>query len=210
MTRHIKYIFLIVVSVMLTTISSCSSRKMNKNISEETSADKRNSVVKSDSSVITNKGISSFKATNLDKYELTNNLDIEYEPTFDQNGNLIPFSYSRDDNGNVTKVNITGNAKVKDTSTKEIIKEQSEEKIDYKEQLESLVKYVNTLESEVTILKQKESKEVKVAPDYFKYILWLGIAILLLSGIIIFCIIYFRNTIGKYKKILNTFTNNDT
>ena len=80
----------------------------------------------------------------------------------------------------------------------------------YKEQLESLVKYVNTLESEVTILKQKESKQVKVAPDYFKYILWLGITILLLSGIVIFCIIYFRNTIGKYKKILNTFTNNDT
>lgn len=210
MTRHIKYIFLIVVSVMLTTIFACNSRTMQKQKETELSADKRNSSKVIDSSSISSKGISSFKATNLDKYELTNNLDIEYEPTFDQNGNLIPFSYSRNENGNVTNVNITGNAKVKDTSTKEIIKEQSEEKIDYKEQLESLVKYVNTLESEVTILKQKESKEVKVAPDYFKYILWLGIAILLLSGIIIFCIIYFRNTIGKYKKILNTFTNNDT
>lgn len=210
MTRHIKYIFLIVVSVMLTTIYSCSSRKMNKNISEETSADKRNSVVKSDSSVITNKGISSFKATNLDKYELTNNLDIEYEPTFDKNGNLIPFSYSRDDNGNVTKVNITGNAKVKDTTTKLIDQKKEESVEEYKEQMESLVTYINRLESEINTLKNTKEKDVKVAPDYFKYILWLGIAILLLSGIIIFCIIYFRNTIGKYKKILNTFTNNDT
>ena len=40
---HFKYIFLIVVSIMLTTISSCaSSRRMDKNKTTEQLADKRN------------------------------------------------------------------------------------------------------------------------------------------------------------------------
>ena len=210
MTRHIKYIFLIVVSVMLTTIYSCSSRKMNKKEVEETVADKRNIKSDSSSSASSSKATSNVKANNVNNYGLASNLDIVYDPTFDKNGNLIPFSYSRDDNGNVTKVNITGNAKVKDTTTKLIDQKKEESVEEYREQMKSLVTYINRLESEINTLKNTKEKDVKVAPDYFKYILWLGIGILLLSGIVIFVIIYFKTTLGKYKKILNTFTGNDT
>ena len=52
------------------------------------------------------------------------------------------------------------------------------------------------------VVKPKE-KDVKVAPDYFKYILWLGIGILLLSGIIIFVIISILNFIYIYFKYIN-------
>ena len=87
-TFHFKYLFLIVVSIMLTTIYSCaSSRRIDKNKITEQFADKRNISVVSDSitTSITNTTTSNFKLTNNNKYN--NNLDIEYTPTFDKYGN---------------------------------------------------------------------------------------------------------------------------
>ena len=117
---HFKYVFLIVVSIMLTTIYSCaSSRRIDKNKITEQFADKRNIsvVIDSTTTLTTNIGTSNFKLTDNTKYN--DNLDIEYTPTFDKNGNLIPFHYSKEENGKKTNVNITGNAKVKSSSSNE-------------------------------------------------------------------------------------------
>ena len=136
---HFKYIFLIVVSVMLTTISSCaSSRRMDKNKTTEQLADKRNTSSTIDSTAIstTKIGTSNFKLTDNTKYN--DNLDIEYTPTFDKNGNLIPFHYSKEENGKKTNVNITGNAKVKSSSSNEKINNAIEQEKLYTERKKAL------------------------------------------------------------------------
>ena len=202
---HFKYVFLIVVSVMLTTISSCaSSRRIDKNKITEQFADKRNISVVSDSitTSITNTTTSNFKLTNNNKYN--DNLDIEYTPTFDKNGNLIPFHYSKEENGKKTNVNITGNAKVKSSSSNEKINNTTKEEYNYKSDFEAVVKINKKLISEIEILKKTNTKEVKVAPDYLKYIILIGTGVLLLSGVILGIFIYFKAQINKYKSLLNT------
>ena len=202
---HFKYVFLIVVSVMLTTISSCaSSRRIDKNKITEQFADKRNISVVSDSitTSITNTTTSNFKLTNNNKYN--DNLDIEYTPTFDKNGNLIPFHYSKEENGKKTNVNITGNAKVKSSSSNEKINNTTKEEYNYKSDFEAVVKINKKLVSEIETLKKTNTKEVKVAPDYLKYIILIGTGVLLLSGVILGIFIYFKSQINKYKSILNT------
>lgn len=202
---HFKYVFLIVVSVMLTTISSCaSSRKMDKNKTTEQLADKRNTNVTTDSTNIstTNIGTSNLKLTDNTKYN--DNLDIEYTPTFDKNGNLIPFHYSKEENGKKTNVNITGNAKVKSSSSNETINNTTKEEYNYKSDFEAVVKINKKLVSEIETLKKLNNKEVKVAPDYLKYIILIGTGVLLLSGVILGIFIYFKAQINKYKSILNT------
>ena len=202
---HFKYVFLIVVSVMLTTISSCaSSRRMDKNKTTEQLADKRNTNVTVDSTntSTTNIGTSNLKLTDNTKYN--DNLDIEYTPTFDKNGNLIPFHYSKEENGKKTNVNITGNAKVKSSSSNEKINNTTKEEYNYKSDFEAVVKINKKLISEIEILKKTNTKEVKVAPDYLKYIILIGTGVLLLSGVILGIFIYFKAQINKYKSILNT------
>ena len=202
---HFKYIFLIVVSIVLTTISSCaSSRRIDKNKITEQFADKRNISVVSDSitTSITNTTTSNFKLTNNNKYN--NNLDIEYTPTFDKNGNLIPFHYSKEENGKKTNVNITGNAKVKSSSSNEKINNTTKEEYNYKSDFEAVVKINKKLISEIETLKKINNKEVKVSPDYLKYIILIGTGVLLLSGVILGIFIYFKAQINKYKSILNT------
>ena len=202
---HFKYVFLIVVSVMLTTISSCaSSRRIDKNKITEQFADKRNISVVSDSitTSITNTTTSNFKLTNNNKYN--DNLDIEYTPTFDKNGNLIPFHYSKEEDGKKTNVNITGNAKVKSSSSNEKINNTTKEEYNYKSDFEAVVKINKKLVSEIETLKKTNTKEVKVAPDYLKYIILIGTEVLLLSGVILGIFIYFKSQINKYKSILNT------
>ena len=204
-TFHFKYLFLIVVSLILTTISSCaSSRNMHKNKTIEQSADKRNVVTSSDSLVSSNTkiGTSSFKLSNNNKYN--DNLDIEYTPTFDKNGNLIPFHYSKEEDGKKTNVNITGNAKVKSSSSNEKINNITKEEYNYKSDFEAVVKINKKLVSEIETLKKISNKEVKVYPDYLKYIIIIGIITFLLSGAIIIIFIYFKRQINKYKSILNT------
>ena len=202
---HFKYVFLIVVSVMLTTISSCaSSRRMDKNKTTEQLADKRNTsvVIDSTTTLTTNIGTSNFKLTDNTKYN--DNLDIEYTPTFDKNGNLIPFHYSKEENGKKTNVNITGNAKVKSSSSNEKVNTNTKEEYNYKADYEEVIKLNKKLISEIETLKKTNTKEVKVAPDYLKYIILIGVGVLLLSGVILGIFIYFKSQINKYKSILNT------
>ena len=202
---HFKYVFLIVVSVMLTTISSCaSSRRMDKNKTTEQLADKRNTsvVIDSTTTLTTNIGISNFKLTDNTKYN--DNLDIEYTPTFDKNGNLIPFHYSKEEDGKKTNVNITGNAKVKSSSSNEKVNTNTKEEYNYKADYEEVIKINKKLISEIETLKKTNTKEVKVAPDYLKYIILIGTGVLLLSGVILGIFIYFKTQINKYKSILNT------
>lgn len=202
---HFKCVFLIVVSVVLTTISSCaSSRRMDKNKTTEQLADKRNTSSTSDSTTIstTKIGTSNFKLIDNNKYN--DNLDIEYTPTFDKNGNLIPFHYSKEENGKKTNVNITGNAKVKSSSSNEKINNTTKEEYNYKSDFEAVVKINKKLVSEIETLKKINNKEVKVSPDYLKYIILIGTGVLLLSGVILGIFIYFKAQINKYKSILNT------
>ena len=204
-TFHFKYLFLIVVSIMLTTIYSCaSSRRMDKNKTTEQFADKRNTNVTSDSvaTSTTKIGTSNFKLTDNNKYN--DNLDIEYTPTFDKNGNLIPFHYSKEEDGKKTNVSITGNAKVKSSSSNEKINNTTKEEYNYKSDFEAVVKINKKLISEIETLKKLNNKEVKVAPDYLKYIILIGTGVLLLSGVILGIFIYFKAQINKYKSILNT------
>ena len=202
---HFKYVFLIVVSIMLTTISSCaSSRRMDKNKTTEQLADKRNTsvVIDSTTTLTTNIGTSNFKLTDNTKYN--DNLDIEYTPTFDKNGNLIPFHYSKEEDGKKTNVNITGNAKVKSSSSNEKVNTNTKEEYNYKADYEEVIKINKKLISEIETLKKTNTKEVKVAPDYLKYIILIGTGVLLLSGVILGIFIYFKAQINKYKSILNT------
>lgn len=204
-TFHFKYLFLIVVSIMLTTIYSCaSSRRMDKNKTSEQFADKRNISATSDSvaTSTTKIGTSNFKLTDNNKYN--DNLDIEYTPTFDKNGNLIPFHYSKEEDGKKTNVNITGNAKVKSSSSNEKINNITKEEYNYKSDFEAVVKINKKLVSEIETLKKLNNKEVKVSPDYLKYIILIGTGVLLLSGVILGIFIYFKSQINKYKSILNT------
>lgn len=202
---HFKYVFLIVVSIMLTTISSCaSSRRMDKNKTTEQLADKKDTsvVVDSTTTSTTNIGTSNFKLTDNTKYN--DNLDIEYTPTFDKNGNLIPFHYSKEEDGKKTNVNITGNAKVKSSSSNEKVNTNTKEEYNYKADYEEVIKINKKLISEIETLKKTNTKEVKVAPDYLKYIILIGTGGLLLSGVILGIFIYFKSQINKYKSILNT------
>ena len=190
---------------MLTTISSCaSSRRMDKNKTTEQLADKRNTSSTTDSTTIstTKIGTSNFKLTDNNKYN--DNLDIEYIPTFDKNENLIPFHYSKEENGKKTNVNITGNAKVKSSSSNEKINNTTKEEYNYKSDFEAVVKINKKLVSEIETLKKLNNKEVKVSPDYLKYIILIGVGVLLLSGVILGIFIYFKSQINKYKSILNT------
>lgn len=204
-TFHFKYLFLIVVSIILTTIYSCaSSRRMDKNKTIEQFADKRNTSSASDSvaTSTTKIGTSNFKLTDNNKYN--DNLDIEYTPTFDKNGNLIPFHYSKEEDGKKTNVSITGNAKVKSSSSNEKINNITKEKYNYKSDFEAVVKINKKLVSEIETLKKLNNKEIKVSPDYLKYIILIGTGVLLLSGVILGIFIYFKSQINKYKSILNT------
>ena len=205
MKKIINCFFFIVLSIILITISSCtSSRKMDKNKTTEQFADKRNTSSTSDSATTstTKIGTSNFKLTDNNKYN--DNLDIEYTPTFDKNGNLIPFHYSKEENGKKTNVNITGNAKVKSSSSNEKINNTTKEEYNYKSDFEAVVKINKKLISEIETLKKVNNKEVKVSPDYLKYIILIGTGVLLLSGVILGIFIYFKAQINKYKSILNT------
>ena len=190
---------------MLTTIYSCaSSRRMDKNKTSEQFADKRNTSSASDSvaTSTTKIGTSNFKLTDNNKYN--DNLDIEYTPTFDKNGNLIPFHYSKEEDGKKTNVTITGNAKVKSSSSNEKINNTTKEEYNYKSDFEAVVKINKKLISEIETLKKINNKEVRVSPDYLKYIILTGTGVLLLSGVILGIFIYFKAQINKYKSILNT------
>ena len=189
---------------MLTTISSCNSRKTDKFKASEQFADKRNEISQSDSAVISNKNTSESNV----KIEARNNikevLNIEYTPTYDKDGNLIPFNYNKDEDGKKTTINIKGSGKVNSTTTTESMNTFVKEEKSYKEEFETVVSINKKLQKEIEILKKIKGKETKVYPDYLKYIIIIGITTLLLSGVMLFVFIYFKKQINKYKSILNT------
>ena len=154
------------------------------------------------SSNSTNTTIFGSTTKTVDDYAKNNNLSIEYNPMFDTSGTLIPFHYSKDINGQKTTVNIIGNAKVTDI-TNEIVKK-SEEVVttEFKKTTDSLNARIDALEYKLTQESKTVITDVKVAPDYLKYIIWLAVLIFLLAASIIGVVIYFKATIGKYKKLL--------
>lgn len=191
------------VSLTLTSISSCNTRTKVKSEVETKDAVKKNidsNVEESTSSTTTINGTAT---KTVDDYAKTNNLSIEYNPLFDTLGNLIPFHYSKDINGQKTVVSIVGNGKVVDTTVEDVKKQEEVFKVDFKEATETLHKRIEVLEEEIIKLSSIKTKDVKVAPDYIKYFIWIVILIFVLAATIIGLYIYFKNTIGKYKKILN-------
>ena len=202
MLKHIRLFSLLVVSLMLTTFISCTSRTKIKKTNESTSAVKKDSIASTNSSNSTNTTIFGTTTKTVDDYAKNNNLSIEYNPMFDTSGVLIPFHYSKDINGQKTTVNIMGNAKVTDI-TNEIVKK-SEEVVttEFKKTTDSLNARIDELEYKLTQESKTVITDVKVAPDYLKYIIWLVVLIFLLAASIIGVVIYFKATIGKYKKLL--------
>ena len=202
MLKHIRLFSLLVVSLMLTTFISCTSRTKIKKTNESASAVKKDSIASTNSSNSTNTTIFGTTTKTVDDYAKNNNLSIEYNPMFDTSGVLIPFHYSKDINGQKTTVNIMGNAKVTDI-TNEIVKK-SEEVVttEFKKTTDSLNARIDALEYKLTQESKTVITDVKVAPDYLKYIIWLAVLIFLLAASIIGVVIYFKATIGKYKKLL--------
>ena len=202
MLKHIRLFSLLVVSLMLTTFISCTSRTKIKKTNESASAVKKDSIASTNSSNSTNTTIFGTTTKTVDDYAKNNNLSIEYNPMFDTSGVLIPFHYSKDINGQKTTVNIIGNAKVTDI-TNEIVKK-SEEVVttEFKKTTDSLNARIDALEYKLTQESKTVITDVKVAPDYLKYIIWLAVLIFLLAASIIGVVIYFKATIGKYKKLL--------
>ena len=194
---------MIVVSVMLTTIIGCSSTKKVKHSVKEVIADKRTEQTSSltanhgDSSSLTN---STYKGT--DKL-FSNTIGIEYNPTFDQYGKVIPFHYeAKDAKGNNTSVSIVGPAKVINTiidRNEETFNEILEQRKVKWHKVDSLI---NTLQLQVDTTRELVEKDKVTAPDYLKYIIWMGFSITVLAIIIVLIIAYFRIQIKNIKKLL--------
>jgi cytochrome bd-type quinol oxidase subunit 1 len=186
----LKKIYLIVVSVSLATIVSCSSVRKTKTLSE----------VKENTTKIS-------ESTNSVKENVTNNvtgssnvkaekqgLQIEYEPTFDADGKLIPFSFKGTSaNGTQTSVDITGNGKVKYFTESQVENMVNTLQEAYGRQLDSIGNKTDKVVSDITI----KEKNKTVAPDYFKFIIILGVLLLLFSAGLVVMYFYFK------KKILN-------
>lgn len=191
----IKKYILIVASVSLATIVSCSSVKKNKTITEvkeDIKEVRENSTTTKEQS--TNNAVADYKMSAEKK-----RLEIGYEPTFDANGLLIPFSFKgKDANGNETTVDIKGSASVKYFTDSQVIDEVKYLKEELSKIKDSLSK--STIVKDSTITTKEKTKEV--APDYIKYIIWLGILILFLSGVILFLYFYFRSKIKAVTKLI--------
>lgn len=196
MNIQIKNLFnIIVVSIFLTTIIACNSVKKTKTTSQEQidKTEKVESVVKETEKIDKETIVSTTGKITKD------NLTIDYEPKFDTFGNLIPFSFQKKDyQGNETNVNIKGNGKVTYNTVTELK--------DIKETTKSVTnKELNRLENTIKSLEQKIIKLEKnkaVKPDYFKYIIWVGIGFLLLAGAIIGVYFYIRNKLTIIKTFI--------
>lgn len=194
---------MIVVSVMLTTIIGCSSTKKVKHSVKEVIADKRTEQTSSltanhgDSSSLTN---STYKGT--DKL-FSNTIGIQYNPTFDQYGKVIPFHYeAKDAKGNNTSVSIVGPAKVINTiidRNEETFEEILQQRKIKWNKVDSLI---NTLELKIDNTRKLVETEKTVAPDYLKYLIWMGFSLLVLAIILVVTFIYFKSQITKLKNLI--------
>ena len=202
MLSYIKFFQLMVVSLLLTTFYNCNSTKKAKFKSEETIAVKKDSTSSINTNTSINTTVLNTTTKTVDSYNKDNDLSIEYNPLFDTLGNLIPFTYNKEVNGQKTSINITGNAKVIDNTKEKVIKENTVTKEEYIKTIDSLSNKIDKLEYSLNQVKKLDTKKTDKATDYIKYIIWLGIAISFLTAIIIALFIYFKTTIGKYKKLL--------
>lgn len=185
---------MIVVNFLLATIIACSSVKKNKTKSEETTdrIEKVNSEVKESEKNFTST-VTDTKGT-----IKRDNLSIEYQPKFDTFGNLIPFSFQKKDaNGNQTTVNITGDAKVNYTTDEEVKDIVESSKTDSSKEITRLENTIKELEERIL----KSEKNKTVAPDYLKFIIWIGIGLLLLAGSLVAIFLYVKSKL----KIIKTF-----
>lgn len=194
MKNIINYIFLIVVSLILTTIASCSSVKKNKTVTkiEEQIKEKSNTDIKSNVDSTYTK--SDFKITSAEKEGLV----IDYQPIF-KDGVLVPFSFVKKDvDGRETNISITGNATVKYFTESQVdnminnLQEQFSKEIDSVANINKNIDY--------SLIKKDKDKEVK--PDYIKYIIWFAVIIILLSAVILIVYFYFRSQIKSLTKFL--------
>lgn len=184
--KRYKILISIVVSFFLTTIVACSSVKKTKVQESEKFAVKEEVNTSTSLEETTSKEISIFANTNIKR----DNLQIEYLPEFDAEGKLIPFSFhKKDSNGNQTNVSITGNAKVKYFTEHEVSNIVQATKEENAKRLTVMENRILELESKL----DKQSKIKQVYPDYIKYIIWLGIGFLLLTGIIITLYFYIKS-----------------
>lgn len=184
----LKKIYLIVASVSLATIVSCSSIRKSKSLTEI----KENTTKTSNSNTSTNENVTN-NVTGSSNYKTEKQgLQIEYEPTFDSNGKLIPFSFKgTSTNGTQTSVDITGNGKVKFFTESQVENMVNTLQEAYTKKLDSVNSKIDKVDSSIEI----KEKTKTVAPDYLKYIIGLGTFIVLLSAVIIFMYFYFKKKI---------------
>lgn len=202
MKTHIHtYILVIVAGLMLATISACSSTKKFKTKDYVLSEEKTSKMENSSSSDSVHNTVSSSVYSVNDKYNLANDLLIEYEPTFDSFGKLIPFSYVKEENGNKVAVKIEGSAKVVSNSRENKAKEIQETKIDYQAKFDSISKRLSEVEAIANSKTIVETKTVEVTPDYIKYLIWVGIGLGLLSAILAIAYFKLRSNINAIRKI---------
>lgn len=197
------FIKIIVVSFILTTIIACSSVRKSKHTIKEAVSETK---VEQSSSLSANHGDTSSSVTGLTKASdklFNNTLGIEYNPTFDQYGQVIPFHYeAKDAKGNNTSVSIVGPAKVINTiidRNEETFNEILEQRKVKWNKVDSLI---NTLQLQVNSTRELVETEKTKAPDYLKYIIWMGFSILVLGIIIVVGFLYFKSQITKFKNLI--------
>ena len=193
----------ILLVILLLLATGCRSVKKSRTYTENISADKKTtdstflSAKSSDTSEYTN------AVSNINSKLYSNTLGIEYTPTFDTSGNLLPFNYSAvDGKGNKTQVNIVGPGKVintiidRDEETLSSIMEQR--RVRWKEVDSILAKLETQIDHTSSTLEETKS----VAPDYLKYIIWMGAGMVMLLLLLLGLYLYFKSTIGKLKALI--------
>jgi hypothetical protein len=183
-----KKINLIIASVSLAIIVSCNSVKKIKTKTSETENSVKTETFNTTVSDTNSKSI--VGTTNINAFKQA--LQIDYEPKFDINGNLIPFTFaSKNANGTTTNVNISGSGKVKyftEDQVEDVVNNLQES---FNKKLDSLAEKRNAISIDRTI----ESKDKIIAPDYLKYIIGIIITLLFFSAIITLMYFYFKKKI---------------
>lgn len=184
----LKKLYLIVASVSLATIISCSSVRKSKTLTEI----KENTTKTSNSNTSTNENITNNISGSSNYKAEKQGLQIEYEPTFDANGKLIPFSFKGiTPNGTQTSVDITGSGKVKFFTESQVENMVNTLQEAYAKKLDSVNNKIDKVDSSIDI----KEKNKTVSPDYLKYIIGLATFIILLSAGLIFMYFYFKKKI---------------
>lgn len=190
-----KKIYLIVASVSLATIVSCSSVRKTKTSSEV----KENTTIKTDTNTKVDESVTN-TVTNTGKLDIRKEgLGIEYNPSFDSEGKMVPFVFEKvNKDGTKTTINITGNATVKYFSEDQVEDMVNVLNESYNKKLDSAVSKVDKKNSIITT----NTKEKTKSPDYLKYLIGIVITLILFSAIIIIMYLYFKKKIVNITKLI--------